>query len=279
MTQDVHVPGCDDVREDIEAWAIGALDNDEAQAVEAHLASCSDCEALADVAREDAGMLALAVPLERAPAGLKARTLAAAQVLEFPARSGQRWWQAAAAVLVLGGAGLLGWSAYLQSEVNGLEGRNASIASAATAQGSDVATMRTELVQASARSEQLTDSHDAVVQIVAQPDVVRAPMEGTASAPRATGRYVWSPAERLGALVVSELPQLDDDETYRMWVVHEDEWVAAGSFEVDEEGRGRLVVRNLDSESTSDIIGFAISVEPQTGSDARTGDVVLRTEW
>jgi anti-sigma factor RsiW len=45
---------CEAVRDDIDAWALGALDAEEARALEAHLASCDECRALADTAVESA---------------------------------------------------------------------------------------------------------------------------------------------------------------------------------------------------------------------------------
>ena len=41
---------CAAVREDIDAWALGALDAEETRALEAHLETCAGCRALADAA-------------------------------------------------------------------------------------------------------------------------------------------------------------------------------------------------------------------------------------
>src|SRR5919198_1268706 len=69
---------CDDVRELLELYALGALDADEHAEVAAHLASCPTCQRLADELAEVAHALpqalAAASPL-RIPADAKARLL------------------------------------------------------------------------------------------------------------------------------------------------------------------------------------------------------------
>lgn len=270
---------CETVRDDLDAWAIGALDADDAAAVEAHLASCAECSALAEQAAEAAGALALAVPLVRAPEALGSRILAAAQVLEYPRSParGPNWWQAAAAVLIFAGAGLLAWSAYLQAEVNDLSGQNDSVAAAATSQGAELATLRTELTLARSFSTDLATSQDAMVKIMSQDDMSKTPLDGTVAAPGASGRYVWSATERLGALVATGLPALEPGETYQMWAVYERAWKPAGTFGVDDEGNGRLVVSNLSSGGSGRLMGFAVSVEPVVGSDSPSGPIVLES--
>src|ERR671936_565844 len=75
---------CDDVRELLELYALGALDADEHAEVAAHLASCPTCQRLADeladVANALPQALAAASPL-RIPADAKARLL---QSLDAP---------------------------------------------------------------------------------------------------------------------------------------------------------------------------------------------------
>ncbi|HXK32397.1 MAG TPA: anti-sigma factor [Dehalococcoidia bacterium] len=270
---------CETVRDDLDAWAIGALDGEELAAVEAHLASCAECSALAEEAAEAAGALALAVPLVRAPEALGSRILAAAQVLEYPRSPprGPNWWQAAAAVFIVAGAGLLAWSAYLQAEVNDLSGQSDSVAAAATSQGAELATLRTELTLARSFTTDLATSQDAMMTIMSQDDVSRTPLDGTDAAPDASGRYVWSASERLGALVATGLPALDPGETYQMWAVYDGEWKPAGTFGVDAEGNGRLVVTNLSSGGSGRPVGFAVSLEPVAGSDRPTGPIVLQS--
>lgn len=272
---------CDTVREHLDAWALGAVDADEPYALEAHIAGCAACAALADEASASAASIALAVPLVSASPSLKARVMASAAVMsDLPARraaSASRRWFAAAAAAIVFGLGALAWGGYLQTQVTDLHDREARIRTDATAQSQQFATMRTELVQASASNVSLVSDHDAVLDIVSQGDVKRLPMTGTAAAPAANGRYIWSRAGRLGALVASNLPPLPEGRSYCMWIVYENAWISGGLFDVDERGTGRLIVRDLgDGQDHGAFRGFAVTVEPSSGAKEHTGAMVLQ---
>lgn len=272
---------CETVREHVDAWALGALDAADAIALESHIEGCAECALLADDARDTAAAFALAVPLAAASPSLKARVMASASLLaDVPGRrpvTSQRWWFSAAAAAIAAGVGAMAWGGYLQTQVNGLHDTEARARVVATAQSNQFATMRTELVQSSAQSVSLATNQDAVFDIVSQPDVQRLPMSGTALAPAASGRYIWSRTGGLGALVVSSLPPLPEGKSYYMWVVYENAWTYGGLFTVDSTGGGRLVVRDFgDGIDHGAFRGFAVTVEPSTGVTKHTGETVLQ---
>lgn len=273
---------CDTITEHLDAWALGALDADESHALAAHVAGCAACAVLADEASESAAAIALAVPLVSASPSLKARVMASAGVLSDlqaprPAGASRRWIAAAAAAIVFG-MGALAWGGYLQTQVSSLHDREARSRTDATAQSNEFATMRTELVQASASNVSLAGNQDAVLEIVSQADVKRLPMEGTAAAPAARGRYIWSRAGGLGALVASTLPPLPEGRSYCMWIVYEKAWIFGGLFDVDDSGSGRLIVRDFgDGQDHGAFRGFAVTVEPSSGTKERTGAMVMQS--
>lgn len=273
---------CETVRDNVDAWGLGALDADEARALEAHIAGCTECAALADGAREGAASLALAVPLVSASPSLKARVMASASLLTGPTARGQatspRWLLGAAAAAIIFGLGALAWGGYMQTQVSDLQDRNARAGTDATAQSNQFATMRTELVQASASNVSLATNQDAVLEIVSQADVKRMPMSGTDAAPSASGRYIWSRAGGLGALVASKLPPLPEGKSYCMWIVYANAWVNGGLFTVDDTGAGRLIVRDVgDGADRGAFRGFAVTIEPSTGTKKHTGATVLQS--
>lgn len=274
---------CGAVRENIDAWALGALDGDDARELEHHLETCAACSILAAAAREDAASITLAVPLRSAPPALKARVMSAAGVLTDigRARSRRRYWMAAAAAAVVLGVGVAGWNAYLQSRVSSLGDDNRRVSADATSQSSQFATMRTELVQASVQNAELGASQDAVVEIMSQPDVQRVALSGTSAAPSASGRYIWTRSGGLGALVARNLPPLAEGETYYMWVVYERASVSGGLFGVDGSGTGRLIVRDLDGNDgdRGKFLGFAVTVEPSSPAApaSRRGPTLLQS--
>lgn len=74
-------------------------------------------------------------------------------------------------------------------------------------------------------------------------------------------------------LVVSGLQQLEAGNIYEFWLIQGDMPVAAGLFEVNEEGRAILQVSHAVTPEAYDAIG--VSIEPQAGSVLPTGDIVM----
>lgn len=275
---------CPAARDDIDAYAIGALDAEEARALEAHLSRCSDCARLAEDAQESATMaVAMTAPLTSSSPALKARVMASAAVLTDATsrpRHSARWWQAAAAALVAAVIGVFAWGIVMQRRVDRLDERNATLRTDATAQSSELAKVHTELQQMTdfnARLAGTVGTQDAILDIVTQPDVRRTPMTGTAAAPRASARYLWSPAQEAGALMAQDLPPLGAGQTYQMWVVYADNWVGGGGFTVDASGAGRLVVRTAERGEPAGAAPswFCVTIEA-SGATGHTGTMVLR---
>lgn len=78
---------CDDVRELAASFVLGALEEDEADAVRAHLASCADAHVEMAELGSVVAVLAEIVPAVEPPDGLKARVMAAAAA-DLEARGG-----------------------------------------------------------------------------------------------------------------------------------------------------------------------------------------------
>jgi anti-sigma-K factor RskA len=262
---------CETVRDNVDAWALGALDADDARALEAHIAGCAECAALADGARDGVASLALAVPLVSASPSLKARVMASASLTGPTARvhaTSPRWLFAAAAAAIVFGVGALAWGGYMQTQVSDLQDRNARARTDATAQSSAFATMRAGVAS----------GQDAMLALVSQADVKRMPMTGTEAAPSASGSYVWSRTGGLGALIATNLPPLPEGQSYCMWVVYQNGWVNGGLFAVDDTGTGRLIVRDLgDGEDRGAFRGYAVTIEPSAGTTKHTGATVLQS--
>src|ERR671911_72022 len=97
MTRD-----CQTTREMLEAYALGALEDDERRAVERHLQTCTECRPLAAELVETAHKLPLAVgaasPL-RPPEALKARLVRELEPEE--SAEARRWWWRPSVALAL----------------------------------------------------------------------------------------------------------------------------------------------------------------------------------
>jgi anti-sigma-K factor RskA len=98
-------------------------------------------------------------------------------------------------------------------------------------------------------------------------------MEGTPAAPIADGTLVYLPGQPQGVLVVSDLPFLDKQQQYQLWLVHDGKRTSGGVFSVSQTGYARLIVkadRPIDSYPV-----FGITIEPAGGSLGPTGSKVL----
>jgi len=266
---------CERIREDLDAWALGALDAADARTAERHIASCDDCAAFVDAAREAAASVALSVPLQAASSSLKARVMAGAAILDEPrepVRMRRLWPLAAAAGFALF-AGATAWALITQQELGDARDESSALAGVATQQSVTLATA-SALVMI---MEEDRATHDAMAAIVANGDATGLAMTGTDAAPSASGAYVWSRTAGRGALVASGLPSLASGKAYCLWVVYEHDWVVGGLFAPESDGSGRVIVEDLevDAEMAGRLEGFAVTIEDDGPVTKHTGETVL----
>lgn len=107
-----------------------------------------------------------------------------------------------------------------------------------------------------------------LAQINSAPDSKRA---STTTADGHQATLVWSAERKLSALLVDDLPALPSDKDYQLWYIGGKGPVSAGTF--DSSGTG-TVWRVLDGSMTfGDLIG--VTVEPKGGSTQPTTDPIV----
>lgn len=223
------------------AYAADALDPEERDRFERHLAACADCRQ--EVAELNATTARLAgAAFEQPPAALRARVLdEVGRTRQQPpvtddnvvSLTQRRWWaqpaSAAAALLLVVSVGLgaLAWQ----------QGQRADDAEARAAQ---------------------------IAAVVTDPDRVES------NAPATTeGSGTVVAAQDLAVFRTDGLPELPADQAYQLWVISDDGATSAGVLGQD--GDLEQVVEGVDD---ADALG--LTVEPSGGSDAPTGDLVLQ---
>lgn len=96
--------------------------------------------------------------------------------------------------------------------------------------------------------------------------------DATGTNPAAVGTLTYEPATQQAVLVTNNLESLDQQSVYQLWLIHGDVPVSAGTFEVDDSGRGSLVVSSAEPGFTA----VGVSIEPEGGSEQPTpGNIVL----
>ena len=257
---------CETAREHLDAWALGGLDAYDLRALETHVATCTACSALADDAREHAALLGLAVPLRASSATLKARVMASARALSDIGRHGvSRWWRAGAVAAAAVSVAAIAWGSMMFMRADDMRDQRTSIAAQATADSallSDARTQVVTLIDARDALGETVDEQSDVINIVLRPDIESTSLEGTEIAPAASARCIWSRTQALGAFVAENLPTPPRGKAYHVWIVYERAWVDGGSFDVDAEGRGHLILRRLwGAREAGALLGFAVTIE------------------
>ena len=146
----------------------------------------------------------------------------------------------------------------------------------ALAIGSWGLSLRNQLAQlqteTAALQKELADQRVVLAHVVS-PNSQTFLISGTEHQPQAHGQLMADSQTGSAVLVVSGLQQLDVGKIYEFWLIDGDTPVAAGLFEVNEEGKAILQVSQAVMPESYDAIG--ISIEPQTGSQQPTGDIVM----
>jgi anti-sigma-K factor RskA len=99
------------------------------------------------------------------------------------------------------------------------------------------------------------------------------PLTGTDVAPLATGFITISADGINGTLIVDKLPRLSPEQQYQLWLIQDGERASGAVFSVDENG-----YRGIQIESAKPLLdysSFGITIEPAGGSPGPTGERVL----
>ena len=244
---DNHLP----FRENLSAYALGALDADEAAALEIHLQTCDSCRAeLADYQRVRAGLLSGLPP--QAPRPALKRTLAAR--LPSAQKAVRPRWQ-------------LGWSL-------GQMATSAALALLLVMNILSFNQARALQAQQAELTRQLEMEQTALA-MIASPGAQTLPVSGG----DVTGSLVVNSEKNSAILILSNLPALEEGKTYQIWLIQPDNGrLSAGLFDVTRAG-GITIASLNSSDSLQTYVGIGVTVEPAGGSDQPTGPKVFGVDF
>jgi anti-sigma-K factor RskA len=240
---------CEEVRPLLSAVAIGALDADEAAGVAQHLLECRECRQELDRLSDTVDLIGFAVPQTEPPASLRASFLSQLgnEAAESPSPTPApvtrvvpwRWIASIAAALIIV---LLAGNIALQL-------RDSNGSAPATTQASGTR---------------------AAVPLVWYDVAAAGPQAGNASGylcAQESGRVAW--------LIVQDLPALPAGKTYQAWLSNGSQRVNAGTFTVDQKGRGFLIIRLNESDPLKQFSTLGVTEEPSGGSPTPSGQRYL----
>lgn len=267
-TSDVNTD-CDRLAAMAPAMALGALDPDDAAFVRSHLAKCPLPHPELRDALAVAAAIGDAVPERAVPSpGLRSRLLAeihagsahealsdrlmsVATAAPAPVRPGPWRWIAAA-----GGTLAVAASLALAVQI----GENRALDERLAVADVRLAALETQVDAAEAWIDRaVAQGADAFF------------MDGEGQAQEASFMLVVEDQATGAVLLMSNLPELGEGETYELWVERDGEVVAVGTFQPDDRGLAAMMI----DASVAGIRQAMITVEPLGGSDMPSIDGVI----
>jgi hypothetical protein len=280
-------PECAEFRDDIEAFALRALQPEEEARIRLHTRDCSDCSEIAESYRLAVEHLSLVMPTYRAPTRLRGRitgALGGRPAYSVAAMFQRNKWiaSAAAAVVLVFAFGAFAWAISLSAEVGRLREQNQEFEelSKLDAEQRD-ALLQLEGALNSARNEQkklvTTIEEQATMLVIAlDPELVPSELKGTNLAPGAACDYVWSVKQAIGALTCKELRGVSFGVNYALWAVKGDKVIPVGTFVPRADGTAQLLVK-FPQDAPGPVNDLWVTLE-RLSSPPRTtpqGEVIL----
>jgi len=247
--------------------ALGALDGEDARALAESLRGSARCRA--EMAAFEAVAARLPLALEPVPPPARVRdavTTSVALHRAAPARAGPRY----LAALAAGAAVALAFGyvrARAERDAAQVDARGAK--AGLEALGRDYTAAQVEL----GRLRKELAREREVRELLARPEARVARLAGLRTAARASARVVWDPGTRQGFLLVSGLAAAPAGKAYELWIVARAAPVPAGVFQVAADGSAQMPLPFVEDAALAKT--FAVTLEPEAGTAAPTGPVVL----
>lgn len=225
------------VLDSLPAYALGSLDEAEARLVAKHLTSCHICRTELSAFQNIADQLAYAAPEAFPSQNLKRRFMEQIQEIKSTRSQNERFSIPRRLIPAGGMIGVL-------------------------------------LILVLAISNLLLWQRLNHLEVLAGPMGMRAiTLQNTGVAPNASGFVVISADGQDGVLVVDELPPLDAQHEYQLWLVRNGSHTSGAVFPVDESG-----YRGMRIEAPQTLLLYSsvlVTIEPTGGSAEPTGTQVL----
>lgn len=242
------------------AYALHALDEDEARAFEAHLAESEETRNEATELADTAVLLGLAVDPEAPPASLKASIMA--QLATTPQLERVPVGPASPDARSASRAHAKAQARWFQRPINAVIGAAAAIALII---GGGVAV---NAISAGV-AQQVSASQLAAIQSADDATTLKGTVAGGGSA-----TLVYSASLESSALIVKGMNALPADKVYELWYINDEGPRPAGTFTVGADGTTWRVLEG--AMVPGDTVG--VTVEPRGGSATPTTDPVMVIE-
>jgi anti-sigma-K factor RskA len=245
MAQDEH----SHFREQLSAYALGALDAEDVRALEEHLQTCDSCQAELSEYRAISDGLLTALPPRLPSAALRKRLQSQLPSAQKKTQPRFNW---SFGKLVLGGALAL---LLLMNLFSFLQMRQ-------------IQNQQADLVQQ-------IKTNQFALSMLAYPGTQAIPI----AANNLSGSVLLDRERNTAALVMWHLPQLNQDQTYQAWLIEPDgHRVSAGTFR-SQEDTSYTTQPVYPKQDLANFVGIGVTVEPAGGSVQPTGQRVFKVDF
>lgn len=221
----------------IPGYVLGALETEELEEVERHLAVCERCRRTVAEARRTVDLLAYLPPPQPVPARVRRVLLARLRSQGLLSWVRRPAWATALAATLL--ALVLGWQLVEQQRTADRQARQA--------------------IEADAQRR-------AAVQLVAQRDGLLIRLQGTGKASEAHGVIIVDPSSNTALVALERLPRPATGQAYVVWLVRDQEYHPAGILPVDESGHAELFLSPRESLRTFDALAITLENNPSVAT-------------
>lgn len=209
---------CEQIRELLDGYALGAADSNESRLIEVHVADCVRCWEELSVSQATAALLALSVRIETPLAQLEQRILSQAQ--REMARKPERppfWkrfalspWPATAGAFGAVSIVALAISGMLLFEVRDMRDENDNLQT-------QIQAAAFNFQQTSALTSNQLAEQEAIFSILSDSDRKELEMKPRGDSV-SQAYYTWSSQKGMGAVLCDGLPALDPGKVYMIWL-------------------------------------------------------------
>ena len=277
--------------DDLEAYALGALDAAAALEVESHLSHCFHCSRTLAGLETAAAALALAVPQQRPPAALQAGLMAQLPPSDHPtmerrpaaAPAGRaaisNYLMPLAAVLVIGlfAAALL-LNFLNANRLNDLQQESAAAAARLNQLESGQAAADTRLEQlaaGTAHADTALKHLMAADYLMAQQSTQPLPLQPTSGDSQSEGLLLVTRDGRRAVLMLANTARESPARSYRVWLARNGQQVPMGTINVDAAGWGTMPLNPPESLYGFDWVNLTVD-EPTVDANL-AGELALQT--
>jgi anti-sigma-K factor RskA len=239
-------------RENLAAYALGALDAEDISAFEAHLVVCADCQAeLADFRSVTSGLLEN-VPPQAPPPGLRRALIARLPSQQHRAARWYTnlfrrlsWWQAVSSLALLL---LLGLNLFSNLQIRELQEQQVAMA------------------------RRLYQDQTAIA-MLAYPSTQALPVQSDVE--NVAGSMLVDKDKSVAVLVLWNLPEVEAGKTYQVWLIDPEGDRTSGGLFKPSSAQGYTTTTVYAPVPFEQFTGIGVTVEPEGGSPSPTNPRIL----